>query len=503
MEKIAVIELDYDYLRFLLVDVEGAFFKVSDEIVENLALGEDVKKEGLISIKNVAHSLKVLKMYRKLCDTNGVTKSVCVATENFKQAKNEKSFFEEIYNNTGFNFQILSQEEQTKAIYNGVINIMDSPKGVMFNVENQSTTIIFYNRRNILKSFEINVGAVTLAEKFENEKMTNSEKYKKMVDFAKKEIKKQVGDEQVDSETLFVGCGSSFLNLGKLARKALHYPLNLENNYEVTKQTLEQVFDFVVGLDLDKTMKLKGISTLRADALASGICIIKAIYDFFNVEKLNISSGGFKNGVIFTYVVPQVLDKPLSEMINYSLESIKCMYEKPNNNISQVYALTVILFKQIKVLHKLPRAYVKPLKIAATLFESGKRVCLERNTDVSFNIILNSDIYSVSHKDLLLAAFASLCQDPDALNLSDWIKYKDILSDEDLDAVRKIGMIIKLADILDKSKNSVVEDINCDILGDSVILKSVVKADASFEIMLANKLNPQFKKIFKKNLQVI
>lgn len=77
------------------------------------------------------------------------------------------------------------------------------------------------------------------------------------------------------------------------------------------------------------------------------------------------------------------------------------------------------------------------------------------------------------------------------------------MSEEDLDAVRKIGMIIKLADALDKSKNSVVEDINCDILGDSVILKTVVAGDASFEIMLANKIAPAFKKIFKKNLQVI
>ena len=87
--------------------------------------------------------------------------------------------------------------------------------------------------------------------------------------------------------------------------------------------------------------------------------------------------------------------------------------------------------------------------------------------------------------------------------MNDWIRYKDILSEEDLDAVRKIGMIIKLADALDKSKNSVVEDINCDILGDSVILKTVVTGDASFEIMLANKIAPSFKKIFKKNLQVI
>lgn len=86
-------------------------------------------------------------------------------------------------------------------------------------------------------------------------------------------------------------------------------------------------------------------------------------------------------------------------MMGYSLESIKKMYEGNNNNINQVYALTLILFKQIKVLHKLSRAYVKPLKIAATLFESGKRICFENNSKISFDVILNSKIYGVHIKN--------------------------------------------------------------------------------------------------------
>lgn len=503
MERVAVIQFDYSNLKFMLLEVEGAYFRICDEIDENLSLGSDITKNGLISVVNLTSALKILKMFRKLCDRNNVTKSFSVATEIFKHAKNEKSFFEEIYNNTGFNFQILSVDEQTRAIYSGIINVMDCPKGVLFNVDNNNTTIVYYNRRNCLKSFVLNIGALTLAEKFESDKTSNKEKYDKMVTFVKSELKKLIGNEQLDLKTSFIGGGNSFLNLGRLARKATHYPLELENNYVVSSQTMSSVYDFVLNLDLDKTMKLKGISSERADMLASGICIIKALFETYNIETLSVSSSGFKQGVIFNYVIPEVLDKPLSEMMGYSLESIKKMYEGNNNNINQVYALTLILFKQIKVLHKLSRAYVKPLKIAATLFESGKRICFENNSKISFDVILNSKIYGVSHKELLIAAFAALCQNPDDLNLSDWIRYKDILSEEDLDAVRKIGMIIKLADALDKSKNSVVEDINCDILGDSVILKTVVAGDASFEIMLANKIAPAFKKIFKKNLQVI
>ena len=503
MEKVAVIQLDAMALRLLLVEVDGVYFRPVEEIVENLKLGKDISSSQFINVVNVSSTLKVLKMFRKLCDVNGVTKSHSIASPIYKLAKNEKSFFEEIYNNTGFNFQILTEEEEMKATYSGVINNIDCPKGILLHIDWTYSAIILYNRRNIVKYMKINEGCLTLAEKFENENCSNAEKNKKMTAFINELVEKSGFKDEVDSEHQFIGSGVSFLDIGRLARKATHYPLDLENNYPVKREVFDNVNSFVEGLDLNKTMKLKGITADRADTLASGISIAKAMIDYFDAQKIQISSFGMREGIIYNYVVPNVLDKPLGEMMNYSLDNIRLFYDKISPTDNHLYNLTLILFKQIKVLHKLSRIYVKPLKIAAALSESGKRVSFEHSVEASFNVILNSNVSGASHKEMLVAAFSSLCQNPDNLNLSDWIKYKDLLTEEDLDAVRKIGMIIKLANILDKSRNKVVEDINCDILGDSVIIKTVVNGDASFEILLANKLAPQFKKVFKKNLQVI
>lgn len=505
MEKVAVIQLDSNTLKLLLVDVEGSYFKIYDEVVETLKLGKDINKEGMINISNVGQTLKVLKMFRKVCDINKVTKSYSIATEIFKEAKNEKSFFEEIYNNTGFSFQILSHDEKIKALYSGVVNTINNPKGVLINVDLEESSVIFYNRRNILKHISIPYGAINLAEKFEDFEGDNKTKFEEMKNFILDEMGKVLDllSEEERQGLLFAGSGISFLNLGKLARKALRYPLTLENNYTVAGETVDKVHTFVQGLDVDKTMRLKGISSERADSLGSGMCIIKAFSEFYQFEEITISSGSLRDGIIFNYVVPGIMDKPLSEMLNHSLETISSFYDGGQESVKHLYDLTLILFKQIKVLHKLPRYYVKPLKIAASMYDCGKRINFDRHIESSFNVILNSNVYSVSQKELLIAAFSSLCQNPDALNLTDWIKYKDVLTEEDLDAVRKIGMIIKLARALNVSQNDVVEDLSCDILGDSVILKTIVRGDAGFEILLANKIGPEFKKVFKKNLQVI
>ena len=163
----------------------------------------------------------------------------------------------------------------------------------------------------------------------------------------------------------------------------------------------------------------------------------------------------------------------------------------------------MILFKQLKVIHKLPRFYVKPLRIASFMYDSGKVINESNYSRYGFDMIVYSSIKGATHRELLIAGFICMCQNLDDFSLNEWIKYKDILTDEDLDAVRKLGVIVKLAVNLNASRNGVIKDIACDILGDSMIMKTVASGDASFEILEGMNVAQDYKKVYKKSLQVI
>ena len=49
----------------------------------------------------------------------------------------------------------------------------------------------------------------------------------------------------------------------------------------------------------------------------------------------------------------------------------------------------------------------------------------------------------------------------------------------------------------------VVTGINCDVLGDSVIMKTELAGDAALEIRQAMEVGPEFKRTFKKNLEIL
>jgi exopolyphosphatase/guanosine-5'-triphosphate,3'-diphosphate pyrophosphatase len=121
----------------------------------------------------------------------------------------------------------------------------------------------------------------------------------------------------------------------------------------------------------------------------------------------------------------------------------------------------------------------------------------------SWYTILNSAICGATHREIVLAAFVAGCHNREEIPMGEWLKYKDVIMEEDLDAVKKLGVLLRIAESLDRTHSGMVTGINCDVLGDSVIMKTIVAGDAALEIRDAEMANPEFKKAFRKNLEIL
>ena len=103
----------------------------------------------------------------------------------------------------------------------------------------------------------------------------------------------------------------------------------------------------------------------------------------------------------------------------------------------------------------------------------------------------------------MLAAFTACCHKKEDINAYDWNRFKDILTDDDLEIVKRLGVMLRIAESLDRSRSATVKGINCDILGDSVIMKTEVEGDAALEIRDAMTAGLEFKRSFHKNLEIL
>lgn len=505
MEKIAVIDLGSNSARLVLVNIlEGGYFVVFDELKETVRLGQDMDWDGFIKPQRIAQTIKTLTMFRRLCDANHVDKIFAYATAAVRRAKNQKSFLDEVAMTCGIKIKVLSVEEQAMLIYQGVINSMEVPKGLIMEMGGGSTNLIYYNRRNLIHYETLPFGAVTLTDLFKNDSSEPMERTRKIEEFIGEQLQKITWLDSVEPDTHFVGVGGSFRNLGRISRMLRKYPFNMTHNYELPVSEFENIYGTIRKLDLDSTMKIKGLSSGRADIFPSALAVMKAVLSRFEFSKITISGCGLREGAMFRYAVPAVNERPLSDVLGHSLYTQMKYFDINVDHAEHVYNLSIQLFKQLKVLHKIPRAYVRVLKIAALLHDSGMRIKYYNHELHSRYIILNSNLYGVSHKDIVVASFvASGHRKKAEIAKEDIIKYKDMLTQEDVDAIRKLSVILRIAESFDRSMSGVITGINCDVLGDSVIVKTETEGDCSLEVKDAMGAAADFKAAYGKNLEIL
>ena len=504
MERIAIIDLGSNTARLLIMEISATgHFHIVDQLKEAPRLGEGMDRDGFLKPQRIQETIKTIKMFRKLCDSYGIEKITAVATAAVRHAKNQRSFLDEVASVCGIKFKVLSAEEEAMYVYKGVINTMDIPKGLILEIGGGSTKIVYYNRRNLLAHETLPFGSITLTELFAADNLPPAEQAEKIEEFFTEQLKRIPWLENGDPETQFIGVGGSFRNLCRMAKIMRKYPLKNIHNYVLKDVEFTHTYNMLKSLELDRKKKIRGLSSGRADILPSALAAVAAFKKYMNLGDIVISGSGLRTGIIFNYAVPTTMDKPISDILGYSLAGLIEFYGCNKQHTEQVVDLSIQLFKQLRVLHKFPRQHLKILKVAASLHDAGRRVDFYNYEKHSGYAVMNANIYGLSHRDTVLAAFVAANTSMEDINLAEWAKYRDLVTDDDIEAVKKMGVMLRIADSLDRSMTSAVKGINCDILGDSVIMKTELNGDAALEINSALQIGQDFRKVFKKNLEIL
>ncbi len=506
MDKIAVVVVETYSAKLIIANVnQDNFFSICDAEHEIIPTGLEMDDDHFLKKNQIASVINILKNFRKICDMYAVSKTIAIASfVQDNKPMNIYSFFDEIFVTCGFRFSLFSPEEQNAAIYTGILNSYDIPKAVVVNIGADNIHIVHYNRRNILNQAYLSFGPKTLLKMYPLDKFEKEEVFEKVYKYVKQELSDFEWLSTVEPEYVFVGNGPYFEDLSNMDRIYKKYPLEKDDGYVFETKDIDYILKQIKALELNETKRLKNLHESRADVFAVAVQIMKSISDVIGKESITITTRSMVEGVLFNTVTPTTLEKPNSDIVGFSVMAQTSEYEADSTKHNeQVYNLSMLLYKQLRVLHKLPRGYVKVLRVASYMHDVGKRINYKHHAQHSFEVILNSEIYGLTHRELILASFVAALHSGGEIKMSEWAKYSGILTVEDIDAVKKLGIILRLAECFDRTKNSVIVDINCDILGDSVIMKTITVADASFEIQRGMEVGRDFEKIFHKKIEIL
>lgn len=497
MDRVGIIDIGPSSLRLMLTEVDkNGYFKIIDELKTSIRLCHDLVKDYGICNENFNTILSTLRAYKSLCTVSGANKIFAVATESLREAKNKDILLSLINQELDIDIRVLSCDEEIYYNFLGVRRSMYIENSLLVEVAGTDTHLAWVKGNNIVKSITLPIGSVNLSYKFDLQdrilphSLTSAFEY--LYDLL----------ENIDwlKETKFesiIGIASTIRNVGKIDRVRKRYPFDITHNYELIDIDVQEIFNLLKCKDYKQRQKLEGVDPEHADIIVGGTAIFKKIANMVQCSKIVISGRGLREGLMYEYL-NEKYSIP-NDILDYSINGILDTLNADKSHSKNVFDTTYYLYNALKPLHHLGDEFYNIIKTSSMLHDCGVSINYYGHHKHSFYIILNSYINGLTHKELLMSAAIAASHRFNSYQ-TPISPFSGIINQLDLKTIKYIGVLVKIAEGLDRSLVGSVKKLTVSLHEETVTINVYSDIDVDFEIRQALRASENFKEVYGKEL---
>ncbi len=503
-QKIAIIDLGSNSVRMLLMKVfEDGSYKLLDEVKDMVRLSQNMGDEKTLKPLPIKRTMNTLQLFLKLIKVHQVDHIIPVATAAVRIAANQKEFLEKVALETGFQFRVITGEEEAYYGYLGVVNTLPVERGVTIDIGGGSTEITWIedNQKKELVSFDF--GAVTLTERFIGREVITKEKVQQVEDFIAKEMDKLDWLTSLENYPV-IGIGGTIRTLAKMDKHRIDFPLESLHNYQMTIKEVEDAYGQVTSGTVQEIRKISGVNKERADLIAAGLAPVHSLMKKLKAKQLIISGNGLREGLFYEQYLKEIrYPKPVLEDVLFdSIDNIIKNFGMNEKHCYRVKTLALALYDQTVELHNLGLDERKLLAVAALIHDLGMSIDYYNHHKHGFYLSLNARIHGLSNRQRVMVAFLVGSHRENSLK-KDWRDYHMLVNEEDMKKVEKMSIFLKIAEKLDRSEYGSIEGLNCYITEEDVQIMVKSTTTSELEISSAMKFDKDFKKIYGRSLYIV
>lgn len=499
MCKVGVIEIGSSSIRLLLTEIkEGGYFKIVDELNSSIELCNDLVDDYILCDSTVNSIISTIKSFKSLCDISEAKEVFVVATEVFRECKNRTFLLEEIKKQTDINVQVLSLQEEINYIYLAVIRSIYVHNSLIVEISGTTTNFAWIKDGSIKEFATIPLGNSNLSYKYNLYDRISKDDFESLITYINLEISNinWLTNNTFDS---IIGVGKSIRSLGKIDRMRKKYPIDISHNYKLEKIEINEILNLLKCKNLKQRVDFTPLDESSCETIVGGISIFNSVLKQCEFKDIFISGRGLREGIIYNYIKENF--KPIEDILDYSINGILDTLNSNKDHANQVYWITLKLFEGLKPLHKLSSEYGNVIKTASLLHDSGISVNYYSHHKHSFYVILYSYINGLSHRELFMSAAIAASHRFNSYHLP-FPQYSSVISKLDLLTIEKIGVLLKIAEGLDRGLVSAVKEVLITFDDEKVVLELQGDHNLDFEIHQALRASSKFREIYKRRLVI-
>ena len=503
--RLAAIDIGSNSIRCIVVEVDKlGKYRVLDDEKETVRLGEGIARDNAISEAAWKRAMDALARMKMIIDGCGVIGVETVATSAVRRAANGGAFVKAVADSIGLQIEVISGEEEAELAALSTFNNfdMEGKRYAMVDTGGGSVEIVTTLGNHVDEVFSLELGAVVLSESFGTTDQVKKEDYLRLRKQIRKSLKAAFPAEGNQVPCL-LGSGGTMTSIAAMVMALHKKEYGSVHGSEVFRTELVHLLAMLLGKNLKERKAIPGLQPERADIIVAGVTVVNEIMEYFQANILKINERGIREGLILKGLMKYNLLPAESRPKNWRdsiIDFARSCYHDDGHPI-HVTKLSLEIFDAIASHYGLGEKERQILEAAALLHDVGYVVRYSDHHKHTYHLVRHSDLFGFTPREREIIAQIGRYHRK-SLPRKKHDSFSKLAPPDRL-LVKRLGGIVRLADGLDRRRNSMVTSLDCSLTKSTFRIGLKGESDVSVELFGGKKNGDLFEATFDRKLVLV
>ncbi len=470
---------------------------------EMVRLGKTGLGEGVLSEAAIANGLEALIRMTTMARLKGADRVVAVATSAVREAANGQDFLGRVKAQTGLDVQLLSGTEEGRLIYRAVREVVDlgPASAAIVDVGGGSTEWIGVQGGELAGVASLPLGSLRCAAHLKGDPPRRDSIARLRASIRARLAEEVPRDPAAPPLARLIATSGTALCCADLVDLFAGRREAATGLREVRARDIAQLVTRLRRLKRRELAALPPVGAPRSDSLMAGAILLQELVAHAGVERFQVSDRALRDGLVL-----EALGQPIPEALQPGdlrrrqvLQLAEQAQSVLRHNV-QTARLASRLFDVTASLHSFGAREREWLEYAALLHDIGYSVHYRNHHKHAYYLIANASLAGFDPPEIEIIAHLARYhrgalpkrKHPTFAALKPWQQK----------TVRRLAVLLRLADALDRTHASRVEEIYGAIGDDRVRIEVVSPYQVELELEAASEHRRDFEKIFGARLRL-
>lgn len=496
--RLAAIDIGSNSIHMIVVapQTSGAY-RVLGREREMVRLGKTGLGEGVLSEAAIGNGLEALIRITTLARLKGADRVVAVATSAVREAANGKDFLARVKAHTGLEVQLLTGADEGRLIYRAVREVVDLGPGTaaVIDVGGGSTEWITAQAGELSGVVSLPLGSLRCAAQLKGDPPRPASIARLRAAIRARLAEELPRDPAAPPLARLVATSGTALCCADLVDLFGGRRETATGLREVRARDLAQLVARLRKLARREVAELPPVGGPRSDSLMAGAILLQELVSHAGVERFQVSDRALRDGLVLAALgqpIPAALQP--GDLRRRQVLQLAEQAQSVLRHALQTARLAVRLFDVTASLHSFGAREREWLEYAALLHDIGYSIHYRNHHKHASYLIANAGLAGFDPPEIeIIAQLARYHRgSPPKSKHADFAALKPWQQK----TVRRLAVLLRLADALDRTHASRVEEIFGAIGDDRVRIEVVSPYQVGLELEAAREHRRDFARVF-------